>query len=62
MRKIRRCRPRLASGRKAQCYRNFAERLRNVVLNVRIANNRRRRVGRACSVCFVGLSICRRKG
>ncbi|WP_080681357.1 MULTISPECIES: hypothetical protein [Burkholderia] len=29
----------LAGGRKAQWYRNFAEHLRNVVLNVRIANN-----------------------
>lgn len=28
-----------AGGRKAQWYRNFAERLGNVVLNVRIANN-----------------------
>ncbi|WJN75500.1 hypothetical protein OH687_01455 [Burkholderia anthina] len=47
----------LASGRNAPWYRNFAERQRNVVLNVRIANNRRHRVGRACGVCFVGLSI-----
>lgn len=48
---------RVIAGRKAQCYRNFAQRLRNVVLNVRIANNSRHRVRRACSVCFVGLSI-----
>lgn len=47
----------LAGGRKAQWYRNFAERLRNVVLNVRIANNERRRVRQTCGVCFVGLSI-----
>lgn len=47
----------VAGGRKAQWYRNFAERLRNVVLNVRIANNDRHRAGRARSVCFVSLSI-----
>jgi hypothetical protein len=28
-----------AAGRKAQCYRNFADLDFNVVLNVRIANN-----------------------
>ncbi|ACB64760.1 hypothetical protein BamMC406_2281 [Burkholderia ambifaria MC40-6] len=46
-----------ANGRKAQWYRNFAEHLRNVLLNVRIANNGSHRTGRARSVCFVSLSI-----
>ncbi|RQZ59929.1 hypothetical protein DIE08_31330 [Burkholderia sp. Bp9004] len=48
---------RVSGGRKAQWYRNFAERLRIVVLNVRIANNFHHRAGRARSVCFVSLSI-----
>ncbi|WP_162840576.1 hypothetical protein [Burkholderia sp. Bp9031] len=46
-----------ADGRKAQWYRNFAERQRNVVLNVRIENNDCHRAGRARSVSCVSLSI-----
>lgn len=57
MMKIRDAVRSVAGGRKAQWYRNFVEHRRNVVLNVRIANNGRHRAGRARSVCFVSLSI-----